>query len=191
MHCAATLCTVLQRRTAMGPQVAGATGGTGVTFDWKIAEELRAQHGVALLLAGGLTVDNVAAAVRNCAYMRTTRTHACIHAHRTTRMRPCMHARARTKHTHSRARVARRARTHAHTHARARTHTHALARYHTITRIRTSVRTHARTNTQVQQVDPWGVDVSSGVETDGRKDIAKIVAFVQNAKAMRTVAREQ
>ncbi|MDA8218472.1 MAG: phosphoribosylanthranilate isomerase [Dehalococcoidales bacterium] len=44
----------------------------------------------------------------------------------------------------------------------------------------------------IQAVGPWGVDVSSGVETAGRKDPAKITAFVQQAKragsALRTVA---
>ncbi len=83
-------CTV-----TLDSQVAGLHGGTGQSFDWRIAAHL-ADGGHHFLLAGGLTPDNVAAAI-------------------------------------------------------------------------TAVR-------------PWGVDVSSGVETDGVQDSAKIREFVANAR---------
>jgi len=78
----------------LDPDVAGAHGGTGASFDWNIAKELAPLH--QFLMGGGLTPENVAQAVRD--------------------------------------------------------------------------------------VEPWGVDVSSGVETGGVKDEAKIKVFVQQAR---------
>ena len=76
--------------------VEGIQGGTGQSFDWKVAA-LLSRQGHSFLLAGGLTPENVGQAIA--------------------------------------------------------------------------------------AVRPWGVDVSSGVETGGRKDSNKIRAFVANARA--------
>jgi len=40
----------------------------------------------------------------------------------------------------------------------------------------------ANVESMIKEVKPWGVDVSSGVETSGRKDIQKIKAFIDTVR---------
>lgn len=77
--------------TLLDSQVEGKYGGTGITFNWRLAQQVAKEFTV--IIAGGLNPENVAQAI--------------------------------------------------------------------------------------EIATPWGVDVSSGVETDGTKDIAKIKAFIE------------
>lgn len=77
--------------TLLDSQVEGKYGGTGITFNWRLAQQVAKE--LPVIIAGGLNPENVAQAI--------------------------------------------------------------------------------------EMATPWGVDVSSGVETDGTKDIAKIKAFIE------------
>ena len=50
-------------RILVDAKVEGALGGTGHTFDWSLVRQLAKQR--ALILAGGLTPENVGSAVRS------------------------------------------------------------------------------------------------------------------------------
>ncbi len=56
-------------RVLIDSKVGAATGGTGVSFDWKAARSALAEaaNGLKLIVAGGLNQDNVAEAIRGLA----------------------------------------------------------------------------------------------------------------------------
>jgi len=56
--------TTMARYVLLDTHAANEPGGTGQTFDWAIASEVAAERPNTLILAGGLTADNVAEAIR-------------------------------------------------------------------------------------------------------------------------------